>query len=98
MLALELRSCERLNATRPRRVCWGWCWHIWLLPNSPPRSARVSAHDGLDQLEQGEPGDSARRVLTSQIVHGVGRYPATIHAAGQHLSDILAHFLVDQPV
>ena len=34
----------------------------------------------------------------SQIVHGGRRHPATIHAAGQHRPDVLAHFLVDQPV
>ncbi len=31
-------------------------------------------------------------------MHGGRRHPATIHAAGQHLSDVLAHLLVDQPV
>jgi len=38
----------------------------------------------------------ARRILTrSQIVHGGRRYPATIHAARQHLANVHAHLLVD---
>lgn len=34
--------------------------------------------------------------MLSQVVDGGGRDPTTIHAAGQHLSGVLAHFRVDQ--
>lgn len=34
--------------------------------------------------------------LVLHIPSCIGRHPATVHTVGQHLPDVLAHFLVDE--
>src|SRR5271157_1842326 len=37
-------------------------------------------------------------ISVSHVVHGVGHDPAAVDPPGQHLPDVLAHFLFDQSV